>query len=62
MILIGTPDSFGTKQQWFDYIADWHQFCLEQGLNPWEHLTTEDLSFYVSRELYNLRPMEHKVS
>ncbi|HEY9669273.1 MAG TPA: hypothetical protein V6C91_20850 [Coleofasciculaceae cyanobacterium] len=62
MILIGTPDNFGTEQQWLDCIVDWHQFCLAQGLNPWDHLTTEDLCFYVSRELYSLRPMEQKAS
>lgn len=62
MILIGTSDSFGTQQQWLDCIADWHQICLDQGLNPWEHLTTEDLSFYVSQELYGLRQVEQKAS
>ncbi|MCA1995345.1 MAG: hypothetical protein LDL41_25355 [Coleofasciculus sp. S288] len=62
MILIGTPDSFGTEQQWLDCIADWHQFCFDQGLKPWEHLTTEDVSFFVSRELYQLRQVMPKAS
>lgn len=62
MILIGTSDNLGTEQKWFDCIADWHQFCLDQGLNPWEHLTTEDLSFYVSRELYEARSVMPQAS
>jgi hypothetical protein len=62
MILIGTSDSLDSMQQWLDCITDWHEFCLEQRLNPWEHLTTEDLAFYVSRELYGLRQVEQKAS
>jgi hypothetical protein len=62
MILIGTANSFPTQQEWLDCIADWHQFCVEQGLQPWEHLTTEELGFYVSQELYKLRPVAQKAS
>lgn len=53
MVLIETCNSSAAQQQWFDAIAEWHQFCLDQGLNPWEHLITKDLSFYVSQELYD---------
>ncbi len=62
MILIGNADGFSTQQDWLDCIIDWHQFCIEQGLQPWEHLTTEDTSFYVSQELYSLRPVVQKAS
>jgi hypothetical protein len=62
MILIGNADSFPTQQEWLDCIVDWHEFCLGQGLIPWEHLTTNDLSFYVSQELYTLRPVTQKAS
>lgn len=62
MILIGNADSFPTQQEWLDCIADWHEFCIKQGLAPWEHLTIDDLSFYASQELYNLRPVAQKAS
>lgn len=62
MILIGTADGFPTQQDWLDCIADWHQFCLDKGLNPWEHLITKELSFYVSSELYSLRPVLQSVT
>jgi hypothetical protein len=61
MVLVSTSD-IRIEQQWLDRVADWHQFCLEQGLNPWEHLTTQDSSFYVSEELHNLRLVAQKAS
>lgn len=62
MILIGSADNFSSEQDWLNAVADWHQFCLDRGLNAWEHMTTEDLSFYVSPELYELRQGMPKAS
>lgn len=54
MILIGTCDD-STQDIWLDCIAEWHDFCVTQTLEPWEHLTTQAGLFYISNELYNRR-------
>lgn len=54
MILLGTFDD-SRSAAWLDCIADWHDFCMNQGLEPWEHLTTQKGGFFASDHLYQLR-------